>query len=95
MPITHTHTTFADFLILTPWDRCSSQKIDKSLISLVHCKIDNFYCLLNAFESNNQFQGVIIRKFPKPVCDRHIGENSYNSGHSSRRRKSKTVCEST
>ena len=91
----HTHTAFADFLILTPWDRCSNQKIDKSLVSLVHCKIDYFYYLLNAFESNNQFQGVKIIKFPKPVCDRHIRKNSYNSGHSSRRRKSKTVSEST
>ena len=93
MPITH--TAFADFLILTPWDRCLSQKVDKSLISLVHCKIDYFYYLLNAFESNNQFQGVKIRKFPKPVCDRYIRKNSYNSGHSSRGRKSKTVSEST
>ena len=56
-----THTAFADFLILPPWDWCSSQKIDKSLISLVHCKIDYFYYLLNAFESNSQFQGVKIR----------------------------------
>ena len=94
MCLSHTHS-FADCLILTPWDRCSSKKIDKSLIFLVHCKIDYFCYLLNAFESNNKFQGVKIRKFPKPVCDRHIRKNSYNSGQSSRGRKSKTVSEST
>ena len=48
------HTAFADL------DRCSSKNIGKSLISLVHCKIDYFYYLLNAFESNNQFQGVKV-----------------------------------
>ena len=94
MCLSHTHS-FCGFSDFTPWDRCSSQKIDKSLISLVHCKIDYFYYLLNAFESNFQFQGVKIRKFPKPACDRHIRKNPYNSGHSSHRRKSKTVSEST